>query len=62
MTDIKALAKRKIELCQTIDAISQVNVYQRSVEDLIELEMSRIKAKKELNEVAAQITAYENAR
>lgn len=58
--NIEALAKRRVELQQTLDAIAYCNIYGRSVEDLIELELSKIKARKELNEVVAQILAYEN--
>jgi hypothetical protein len=55
---IEELAKRKTELKLTLQAISQCNVYGKTVSELTELEIQQINARKELHDVQAKIDAY----
>lgn len=57
-TDIKELAQRKVNLGLQLQAIGMCNVYDRSNEDLVGLEMDKIKAMRELNQVEMEIREY----
>lgn len=59
MTDIEQLARRKVELQGNLTAIQQSNCFGKTLDELAEVEMCRIKAQKELHSVIAKITDYE---
>lgn len=58
--NIDELAKRKVELQSTLNAISICNISFIEVDKLIQLEISRINAQKELIEVERSIHKYIN--
>jgi hypothetical protein len=55
---IEELAKRKVDLKQRLQSISMVNIAYHDSESLIDLEISRIKSLKELNEVEREIRRF----
>lgn len=59
MAEIEQLARRRIELQQSILAIRSYNYYGKTTDELTEVEILRIKTQKELNSVIAKITDYE---
>lgn len=55
---IEELAKRKVQIQQTLEAMMMMNAYGHSLDEMAEFEMQRIALSRELWSIEAQIRGY----
>lgn len=62
MTSLKELVQLKINLQLQLQAIAQCNVYGRKNEELVAMEMDKIKAQRALHDVEKEINDFVEGR
>lgn len=55
---IEELAKRKVEIQQTLEGMRMMNAYGHSLEEMTKFEVQRIELSRELWNIEAQIRGY----
>lgn len=55
---IEELAQRKVEIQQTLQGMAMMNAYGRTLKEMTEFEVQRIKLAQELWSIEAQIRGY----
>lgn len=55
---IEELAARKVAIQQTLEGMKMMNIYGRTLKELTEFEVERIKLSRELWSIEGQIVAY----